>query len=140
MTSYNTAASNSSAARKSANRLSGSSGWGDDYSSYTTGAAGVSGSASGAGDGGGNNLPLPGSPSEAGLSRKEFLWQQRWARAKSVLDRQGVTLRSWRVGIDVADVCVKLVEQAQREMKREEEREREKKKRTQNGNQGQSRR
>lgn len=100
MTSYST----TSNARKSLNRLSGGGGAGgwDDY-----------------GDGGN----LPGSPSEAGMSRKEFLWQQRWARAKSVLERQGVTLRSWRVGIDVADVCVKLVEQAQREIKREEDKE-----------------
>lgn len=109
MTAYNT----SSTARTSANRLSGSSGW-DDYD-VNYGGSGVGGGAGGAGN-------LPGSPGEAGMSRKEFLWQQRWARAKSVLDRQGVTLRSWRVGIDVADVCVKLVEQAQREIKREEER------------------
>lgn len=104
MTSYNTTTS----ALKSTNRLSGSSGW------DKSGDGGYGGS----GDAGGN---LPGTPSEAGMGRKEFLWQQRWARAKSVLDRQGVTLRSWRVGIDVADVCVKLIEMAQREIKREEE-------------------
>ena len=92
ITSYNTANN-----RRSANRLSGA-GWDD-------------------GSDGGN---LPASPGEAGMTRKEFLWHQRWARAKSVLERQGVTLRSWRVGIDVADVCVKLVEQAQREIEREE--------------------
>lgn len=82
------------AARKATNRLSG--GW-DDAS-------------------GGS---LPGSPGEAGMGRKEFLWNQRWARAKAILDRQGVTLRSWRIGADVADVCVKLAEQAFREIEKE---------------------
>lgn len=104
-TSYNT----QTAARKSTNRNSGSGGW-DEGGGFEGGY-------------------LPGSPSEAGVSRKEFLWQQRWARARSVLERQGVTLRSWRAGIDVADVCVKLVEQAQREIKRDEERERAKRER-----------
>ena len=113
MTAHNT----TSTARTSVNRLSGSSGW-DDYDLSYGGSGGGYGGASGGGGSGGN---LPGSPGEAGMTRKEFLWQQRWARAKSVLDKQGVTLRSWRVGIDVADVCVKLVEQAQREIKREEE-------------------
>ncbi|KAF2479024.1 hypothetical protein BDY17DRAFT_313622 [Neohortaea acidophila] len=60
---------------------------------------------------------LPGSPGEAGMNKKEYAWNQRWARAKSVLERNGVTLRTWRTGSDVADVCVRLVEQAFREMK-----------------------
>lgn len=67
----------------------------------------------------GSGGSLPGSPGEANMSRKEFLWHQRWARAKSVLDRQGVTLRSWRIGADVADVCVRLAEQALREIEKE---------------------
>ena len=66
---------------------------------------------------------LPGSPGEAGMGKKEFLWNQRWARAKSVLDRQSVTLRSWRVGSDVADVCVRLAEHALRDVERESKRE-----------------
>ena len=57
------------------------------------------------------------------MGKKEFLWNQRWARAKSVLDRQSVTLRSWRVGSDVADVCVRLAEHALRDVERESKRE-----------------
>jgi phosphatidate phosphatase APP1 len=68
-------------------------------------------------DGAGGSLP--GTPAEAGMSKKEFLWNQRWARAKSILERQGVTLRSWRTGADVADVCVRLAEQAIREIEKE---------------------
>ena len=63
---------------------------------------------------------MPATPAEAGMSKKDFLWNQRWARAKAVLERQGVTLRSWRVGSDVADVCVRLAEQGIREAEREE--------------------
>ncbi|KAK5175677.1 uncharacterized protein LTR77_000816 [Saxophila tyrrhenica] len=85
--------------RKTTNRNSG--GWDDG---------------SGGGGGGGS---LPGSPGEAGMSKKEFLWSQRWARAKQMLERQGVVLRSWRVGSDVADVCVRLAEQGIREAERE---------------------
>ncbi|PPJ56402.1 hypothetical protein CBER1_00696 [Cercospora berteroae] len=61
---------------------------------------------------------LPVSPGD-GVSKKEFLWQQRWQRAKTVLERNGVTLRSWRIGADVADVCVKLIEQELRKIERE---------------------
>lgn len=60
-----------------------------------------------------------GSPGE-GLSKKEYLWQQRWARAKNILDRNGVTLRSWRVGSDVADICVKLVEMEMRKIEKDQ--------------------
>ncbi|KAK3699203.1 hypothetical protein LTR37_016564 [Vermiconidia calcicola] len=95
MASYSTTASN----RKAADRLSG--GWDD-----------------------GSGGSLPGSPGEAGMTKKEFLWNQRWARAKSILDCQGVTLRSWRVGSDVADIAVKLAEQAIREIERDKDRER----------------
>lgn len=62
---------------------------------------------------------LPGSPGD-GVSRKEFLWKQRWTRAQNLLERNGVTLRSWRVGSDVADVCVKLVEQELRKIEWEQ--------------------
>ncbi|KAF2214681.1 hypothetical protein CERZMDRAFT_110279 [Cercospora zeae-maydis SCOH1-5] len=61
---------------------------------------------------------LPVSPGE-GVSKKEHLWQQRWQRAKTVLERNGVTLRSWRIGADVADVCIKLIEQEIRKIERE---------------------
>lgn len=66
---------------------------------------------------------LPGSPGD-GMSKKEYLWQQRWQRAKIVLERNGVTLRTWKIGSDVADVCVKLVEQEMRKIEKEAKRDR----------------
>jgi hypothetical protein len=54
------------------------------------------------------------------MGKKEFLWQQRWAKAKAVMDRNGVTLRTWRVGSDVADIAVKLAEMEIRAMERED--------------------
>lgn len=62
---------------------------------------------------------LPGSPGEAGMSKKEYLWKQRWVRAQSLLETRGVTLRSWRTGSDVADVCVRLAEMELRKIERE---------------------
>ncbi|KAM3418803.1 hypothetical protein BST61_g4771 [Cercospora zeina] len=61
---------------------------------------------------------LPASPGD-GVSKKEYLWQQRWQRAKTALERNGVTLRSWRIGADVADICVRLIEQELRKIERE---------------------
>ncbi len=48
-------------------------------------------------------------------SKKEELWLQRWARAKRILEREGVVLRSWRVGGDVMGEAVGLVERALKE-------------------------
>jgi len=62
---------------------------------------------------------LPDSPGE-GMSKKEYMWKQRLARAQVVLERNGVTLRTWRVGSDVADVCVRLVEMEIRKIERED--------------------
>ena len=62
---------------------------------------------------------MPASPGD-GMGKKEFLWQQRWAKAKAVMDRNGVTLRTWRVGSDIADVCIKLAEMEIREMEKED--------------------
>jgi hypothetical protein len=62
---------------------------------------------------------MPASPGD-GMGKKEVLWQQRWARSKAVMDRNGVTLRTWRVGSDIADVCVKLAEQEIRRMEWED--------------------
>ncbi|MCJ1278103.1 hypothetical protein MMC21_005917 [Puttea exsequens] len=52
------------------------------------------------------------------LSKKEELWLRRWARAKEILDEKGVVLKSWRVGEDVADEAIKLVEKALREQEK----------------------
>ncbi|EME87764.1 uncharacterized protein MYCFIDRAFT_201256 [Pseudocercospora fijiensis CIRAD86] len=68
--------------------------------------------------GGFDDEGAPGTPGD-GISKKEYMWQQRWAKAKSVLERNGVTLRSWRTGSDVADVCVRLVEMELRKIERE---------------------
>lgn len=66
-----------------------------------------------------NDSSAPGSPSGEGMTKKEFMWKQRWERAKDLLERRGVTLRSWRVGSDVADVCVRLVEMEFRNIEKE---------------------
>ena len=49
------------------------------------------------------------------LGKKEELWRRRWARAQDILEDRGVMLRSWRVGGDVADDAIGLIERAQRE-------------------------
>ena len=54
------------------------------------------------------------------LNKKEELWKRRWARAKDILDDKGVMLRAWRIGQDVVDEAVKLVEKAQREDREED--------------------
>lgn len=56
------------------------------------------------------------------MSKKEFLWKQRWDRARNVLERNGITARTWRTGQDVADVCVKLVELELRRIEKEQKR------------------
>ncbi|KAI9661373.1 MAG: hypothetical protein M1831_003106 [Alyxoria varia] len=54
------------------------------------------------------------------VNKKEELWRRRWAEAKMVLEKRGVMLRSWRVGGDVEDDAVRLVERkAQEEGRRE---------------------
>lgn len=58
-----------------------------------------------------------GSPGE-GLNKKEYLWKQRLARAQVICERNGITLRTWKIGTDVAHVCVKLVEMELRELRR----------------------
>lgn len=52
------------------------------------------------------------------VNKKLELWKRRWARAKEILDGKGVMLRSWRVGTDVMDDAVRLVERAKRELDR----------------------
>lgn len=85
------------AAHYATNRLSG--GW--------------SGSSDG-GAGGGGGGSDDANANEQVLSKKEELWMKRWARAKEIFDDKGVVLRAWRVGEDVADEAVRLVEGAGR--------------------------
>ncbi|KAI9787086.1 MAG: hypothetical protein M1839_003321 [Geoglossum umbratile] len=47
----------------------------------------------------------------AAVNKKEELWKRRWARAKSILDKQGVVLRGWRTGEDVLEEAVRLIEE-----------------------------
>ncbi|KAG9649989.1 hypothetical protein KCV04_g1562, partial [Aureobasidium melanogenum] len=56
------------------------------------------------------------------LSKKEELWKRRWAKAKSIMEREGVVLRTWRVGNDVMDVCVETVRQELVEMEKKDRR------------------
>ncbi|KAF2808894.1 uncharacterized protein BDZ99DRAFT_571750 [Mytilinidion resinicola] len=67
------------------------------------------------GNGGGNGQ---------GMNKKEQLWRQRWARAEQILGDKGVLLRSWRVGSDVMDEAVKIVEKANERREYEGSRER----------------
>ena len=62
---------------------------------------------------------MPSTPGESGMSKKEYLWAQRLKKARDLLEPRGVTVRTWRVGLDVADVCVKLAEMEFRRIERE---------------------
>ncbi|KAL1960430.1 hypothetical protein VTO42DRAFT_7729 [Malbranchea cinnamomea] len=46
------------------------------------------------------------------LSKREEAWNRRWTRAQEILSEHGVLLASWRVGSDVQDLCVTVIEQA----------------------------
>ena len=43
-------------------------------------------------------------------NKKEEMWKRRWKRAKEILSRDGVILRTWRVGPDVMGECVGAVQ------------------------------
>jgi len=63
-----------------------------------------------------DELYRPNSNSNVPVNKKLDMWKRRWARAKSILDSQGVVLRGWRVGSDVCLEAVQLVEKTLREM------------------------
>lgn len=63
----------------------------------------------------GSSDDINGNPTQP-INKKVELWKRRWARAKSILDSKGVMLRSWRVGTDVMDDAVRLVEKAKTEL------------------------
>ena len=65
------------------------------------------------GSGGSNSDDATGN--EQVLSKKEEMWMRRWAKAKEIFEDKGVVLRAWRVGEDVADEAVRLVEGARKE-------------------------
>lgn len=64
-------------------------------------------------------------PSAPVLNKREELWKRRWERAQQILSDHDVLLGSWRVGSDVQDITVWLVENA---MKKAQEKDSEKEK------------
>lgn len=50
------------------------------------------------------------------INKKFELWKRRWARANELLAKEGVMLKSWRKGEDVADIAIKLVAENLKEM------------------------
>jgi phosphatidate phosphatase APP1 len=58
--------------------------------------------------------PAEGRPedAQAQINKKEDMWKRRWAKAKQILDENGVELRGWRVGEDVMNDAVELVKKA----------------------------
>ena len=44
------------------------------------------------------------------INKKLELWKRRWARANELLAKEGVMLKSWRKGEDVANTAIQLVE------------------------------
>ena len=50
------------------------------------------------------------------VNKKFELWKRRWARASELLAKEGVMLKTWRKGEDVADIAIKLVEKNMKDM------------------------
>jgi len=62
-----------------------------------------------------------GSPDEAYgndpvLSKKKEMWARRWTRAIEIFAEKGIVLKSWRVGEDVADEAMRLIERETKRM------------------------
>jgi phosphatidate phosphatase APP1 len=57
-----------------------------------------------------------GAPVGASIDKKEEIWRRRWQHAEYELKQKGVVLRSWRVGGDVMDEAVRIVERAMRDL------------------------
>lgn len=93
-----------------ANRLSWGTTAGATASSVGVRDSGAGGGFVSGGDGGGG--ALAGSP----YNKKEEVWRRRWARAEEVMRKEGVVLRTWRVGTDVMDECVALCERSVEEI------------------------
>lgn len=92
------------AAHYASNRLSSWSGYSSD--------------GGGGGGGGGSSDDINGggsSSTNSSVNKKEEIWNRRWARAKEIFESKGVMLKTWRVGEDVLEDAVALVEKASRE-------------------------
>lgn len=72
--------------------------------------------------GNGYNLASGNPQAAAPVNKKLELWKRRWARAGAVMEREGVLLRTWHVGEDVSDECIRLVQNAMEDMERNGER------------------
>lgn len=69
-------------------------------------------------DGGGSDDINGGNSSaNSAVNKKEEIWNRRWARAKEIFESKGVMLKTWRVGEDVLEDAIALVERAAREEK-----------------------
>ncbi|KAF7617964.1 putative actin cytoskeleton organization protein App1 [Aspergillus flavus] len=55
-------------------------------------------------------------------NKREELWRRRWERAHDILTDKGVVLGSWRVGTDVQDVTMWLVQEAMKDVPRSDTR------------------
>ncbi|EUC48519.1 hypothetical protein COCMIDRAFT_87080 [Bipolaris oryzae ATCC 44560] len=62
----------------------------------------------------GSTLAGPSGDQQQYGTKKEILWRQRWAHAEHVLGEQGVVLRSWRVGSDIMDEAVSIIQDAEK--------------------------
>ncbi|EXJ94073.1 hypothetical protein A1O1_02466 [Capronia coronata CBS 617.96] len=54
----------------------------------------------------------------ASYDKKLEIWKRRWARSEEIMRQRGVVLRSWRVGTDVMDECVRVVKRELERMER----------------------
>ncbi|KAI4158859.1 MAG: hypothetical protein LQ346_009115 [Caloplaca aetnensis] len=106
----NTTSSNSTTASSAANALS----YPAAAAHYVT-SRGFGGYNNGGSSSSSSNNNVDGASEGPTRSKKEELWLQRWARAKRILEREGVVLKSWRVGGDVMGKAVGLVEKAVKE-------------------------
>lgn len=79
-------------------------------SSYPAAAARWATGASGGDPAAGGDGGAPGQP----YDRKHEIWKRRWLEAERTMKQKGVVLKTWRVGSDVMDDCIRLVEKAQR--------------------------
>lgn len=58
-----------------------------------------------------NQAVMPGGPPVATTSaeRKLEVWNRRWAYARAALEKNGVILKTWKVGSDVKEECLEIV-------------------------------
>ncbi|KAJ9602716.1 hypothetical protein H2200_012910 [Cladophialophora chaetospira] len=73
--------------------------------------------------GGTGQLGAPSASQEgAPYDKKIEIWRRRWERAEEIMRAKKVVLKSWRVGGDVSDECIRLVKRELEKQERERER------------------